>query len=779
MAKSGSCPTQDLANCAPVHNPPGFCLDLDNHVGKDKDGQDDDGEVELAEEVGEDVLLVNQAGDGQDNNESEAQREWEETGIVQVALANELLTEVEEQVGMLEEKNEGEVKIPDEEPVKTDKQSKIKEDQDECKEESEETETVTEVTDKQEEEGYSKSEEIEQNELRTCSETEVSKEFITEEDMGFQNEIMSFTGNTQTLEEVDIPENESEENKQLSVDYTSENLTDKSDAFEVIADPSSGATVVSIVTDEVVNNQSELYQTSAGISDGADDQNNIFIPENQENQVKNHKEEFQQSNNNITWQQETIVRYEEETEFMTDKLYTSDDVPDSGSAETLHVEPLQFVAKDISQTEGRIEVTISGETGHTEEEVKPDEIVTLDGENKTMEEEETADDFLIEKLRGENEQIENSEMKNGSSFNSKLQDITALQGSLLQCSSETLSVDKIDADCNQMDTAFGEKEVSKDEPQQPEEQMSAHENDSFKTHDNIFQKAFINMLVELKGNLKVQPEEKDLVEDKNKEQEMMVDTEMTETQTSKSHEQRPITAVAPPEDAIMWHNDEKCHKYGDETMEHSKEKYELRKDEAREDVMDDKPKEEQRAVEAGEQVQEAEQTVKMIFSLETPSPQEKAFDIENTTTTRNNSGINKIEQGTEERSPETREWRKDLKPVKKDLVTVGAQKELVKKEASTSLPQREDWLKELKSVIKDDSWPKRMTEPTKKRQVVLLEDGHMYIPQREDMDEDEEKQENLVSHRKLDSPVSPMGRNSRPPGSQHYEIALYVKVIWS
>lgn len=125
------------------------------------------------------------------------------------------------------------------------------------------------------------------------------------------------------------------------------------------------------------------------------------------------------------------------------------------------------------------------------------------------------------------------------------------------------------------------------------------------------------------------------------------------------------------------------------------------------------------------------------------------------------------------KEPETQEWRKELKPVRKDIWEL----EMGHKETSLekkSLPKKEDWIKELKSVFKDESLPRKSDHKVKKKRVVLLEDGHSYFPQLEDRNENRQEV-TLISHKKMDSPSPPV-QDSSESQDQAYEISLYVKV---
>ncbi|KAL6115566.1 clic6 [Pungitius sinensis] len=137
---------------------------------------------------------------------------------------------------------------------------------------------------------------------------------------------------------------------------------------------------------------------------------------------------------------------------------------------------------------------------------------------------------------------------------------------------------------------------------------------------------------------------------------------------------------------------------------------------------------------------------------------------------RKDSDWSKRVQPEEERAPEVKLWRNDLKPVKKDVL----ESERGKVEGEKSPPRKEEWIKELKSVIKHDTRPKKRDEKAKEKRVVLLEDGHSYIPQREEIKEKIEEVK-LMSHRRMERPLAPVRGNRNTPQDQDYEISLYVK----
>ncbi|XP_054882001.1 trichohyalin-like isoform X1 [Poeciliopsis prolifica] len=128
---------------------------------------------------------------------------------------------------------------------------------------------------------------------------------------------------------------------------------------------------------------------------------------------------------------------------------------------------------------------------------------------------------------------------------------------------------------------------------------------------------------------------------------------------------------------------------------------------------------------------------------------------------------------------EVKDWRKELRPFRKNILEnerCGQEWMIEKKVPEPKSSQKKgDCMKELKSMIKDESQSKKKDDQVKKKRVVLLEDGHSYIPQREEMTPDEREEVKLIVHRKVESPVHPKRRNSRTLQDQNHEISLYVK----
>ncbi|XP_068460261.1 chloride intracellular channel protein 4 isoform X2 [Clinocottus analis] len=137
---------------------------------------------------------------------------------------------------------------------------------------------------------------------------------------------------------------------------------------------------------------------------------------------------------------------------------------------------------------------------------------------------------------------------------------------------------------------------------------------------------------------------------------------------------------------------------------------------------------------------------------------------------KDNDWIKKV-QPEEESAPSMTLWRKELRPVKKDAWDC----ERGRKEAENSPAKKEDWMKELKSVIKQETLSRKRDEQLMKKQVVLMEEGHSYITQRDEMMEEKREDVKLISHKRMESVLTPGPRNSTTARDQDYQISLYVK----
>uniref|UniRef100_A0A8C7YPF0 CLIC N-terminal domain-containing protein n=1 Tax=Oryzias sinensis TaxID=183150 RepID=A0A8C7YPF0_9TELE len=124
------------------------------------------------------------------------------------------------------------------------------------------------------------------------------------------------------------------------------------------------------------------------------------------------------------------------------------------------------------------------------------------------------------------------------------------------------------------------------------------------------------------------------------------------------------------------------------------------------------------------------------------------------------------------KAAELNDWRKDLRPVRKDVWETakgageGSKKEVVPEVKCSQ--RKEDWIKELKSVIRDES--KKKVEQVKKKRVVLMDEGRSFIPQQERREDVK-----LISHKKVESPPPVLRRDNRTAQEDDHNIALYVK----
>ncbi|KAK5847709.1 hypothetical protein PBY51_016817 [Eleginops maclovinus] len=218
----------------------------------------------------------------------------------------------------------------------------------------------------------------------------------------------------------------------------------------------------------------------------------------------------------------------------------------------------------------------------------------------------------------------------------------------------------------------------------------------------------------------------------------------------------------------------------DETQEDNREAEKNEKpQEHREIEKDDKPQEKNKEVEldVNGRVEEVKKSMENGILSPEPKNEERGLAKVLSLKRRDNDWIKKV-QPEEKSAPENELWRKELKPVKKDVwESESGKKEWSRKETSPdqkSPPRKDDWIKELKSVIKNESLPKKGNEQKKKR-VVLLEDGHSYIPQHEEMIEETREEVKLISHRRPESSFPAGHKNNKTPEDQDYKISLYVK----
>lgn len=839
MAQSGSCPNPDLSNGAIVHNQLGICSDLDTQRERgDEEGEKEDEEVELAEEVGEDVLMMAEAGEEQAEREIEQHVEKEEVRIMQVdLLPNGLIKEGEGESETPEENKVGGVEVQDKEQGKIHEQTREKEGEDKKKEESKGTHAVVEkqchFCDRHkdsEEKG-----EDEKNEEEIASpEAEVKDEQINKGDNeSDEHQTVSTTNDAETVDESSIVVDESVTATQLSTDDTYEtevaifstngevtettegpttyfdsNTTGIDEEITIQHDPLQISTV-RFSTIEVPN---AINQTNQLTSENLDEMKNIDEKDSECN-----KQETESINNNITWQQidtaEAKIEVEGTNELVKGVQSASDAALDIEGETNLEVAQPQLASvppEAQSQTEGEIEETRFGRINHKaqeEEQVRQVGVNTLtatDGGGKSTEEECKASDNVVSESMGKEERRGRSdkEMQEESLVQVENQAMVSLPDPAVQFAEEVPLDAKQDVDLDQVEEAFELEEQGEIQLEQTEDEVTSAEEKST-TEGGDFQEYPTQFLREMGTDcgdiFGDQPRNQIILEHKRggealeeamvEEVEMaeepvtVLDDDIEEIEESETSEPANMTA-APSEDASMETKDEKSRKLEVMKVELDKKRDGKQKDE-KEDVMNKKkPKDVIKDVELDMNGKVKELKKAMENGILCPEPQQLRNEVWGTARMRSprrkdNDWI-KTDQPEDNREPEMKDWRKELKPVKKDIwENERGRKEWVKKDPSPeekSLPKKEDWIKELKSVIKDESLPKKKGEQAKKKRVVLLEDGHSYIPQREEITEEKREEVKLISHRKVESPLPYVRRNSKTPQDQDYEISLYVKV---
>ena len=801
MAQSGSCPNQDLSNAAIVHSPLGVCSDLDTQKGREgEEGEEEDDDVELAEEVGEDVLMMAEAGQEREKDELGAQDEREEVRIIQEdQLPNGVCREGE---GGSETLQAG-LETADEEHEKIDDQSRQKECEDkeeeegEAEEEEESKDTKAKTDNPRQFTSFSifsqdqifaenedaESKENTQEAFIESSKTETREEETNEGDDGLEDhQIVSTTDDTDNLQELGIIE-ESGEDVQLS--------TDDTDKTEIIEDSKTVPTCV----DKQVNIQNNLSQTSVdnsgtpfntpGTMEVVDIQTNQLASENQDGMTNTNekiysessKQEVEPTNNNIIWQQkdpiEANIEDEGTKELMKDAI-TAPDVLDMAGEANLEVEQpeLAFVPhEEPPPTDGWTDEGIN-----QKEQVQQVGVNSHDEAGRLTEEEEDTSD-VIQELMGEEvcRGRGDEEMQEGSIVKLETQAMVGPPEPEGQ-SEEELPLDpQQDVQMDQVEEAFELEEKGEVELDQPGGEVTSGENESTKqVGGGDFQQHLSQLLMEAwADNLREHPRAK------TDESGRQLDELVGEVETA----EEPVTVL---DDEIEEIEENQTSDLDDqkpsaqnieiEMVELSEEKDEKQKDEEGEEEKEKNPKDDNTAEESD--INGRVQTLKQEMENGILSPEPQPVRKEGWGTARMLSP--RRNQPEDERSPERTDWRKDLKPVKKDKWDTERGRKEWRKEASPeekSLLRREDWMKELKSVIKDESQPKKRDEHVKRKRVVLLEDGHSYFPQREETTEETSEEVKHPPHRRVNSPFSPVHRNSSTPQDQEYEISLYVKVM--
>ncbi|XP_027132189.1 chloride intracellular channel protein 6-like isoform X2 [Larimichthys crocea] len=796
MAQSDSCPSPDLSNGGIIHGPLGICSDLDTQRGrKDEEGDKEDEDVELAEEVGEDVLMM--AGAQEDEGVSSEHSEREEVRIIQVALLpNGVIRDGEGRGERLEKNCEGGVEVRGEEHGIKDEKTR-----------EEESKAMTDNP----------------CHLLLLKEVEKGQEQILGSNKETEHQVLTRTDDAEHVQDSGTLVEGSEECMQPTDDTKdkTEDVTVPSDGdiTDSVECPPIDVATNAMGINEQVNSQSHVYQTST-VSDNSipfdtigtiklvanqlTSENKLKMRNNDEDNSESSKQVFESINHNYTWQEDDCIEAKGEDEgpkeFVKDSTSISDYVLDKATNQKVEQPDLANVrSKEQSLTEGIEETTMSGINQKKQErQVWVNTLTMMDGGGQSTEEEGKTGDNVVRELMDETEcRRGDLEMQEEKIIQTEKQ---AKVEPVLQDVEEVPVDTQQDVDLDEVEEALeleegGDVELDKPGVKETLEESATKEGCDLQEHPSqLFKEAGTdwgeNLIDQLREQAPVEDEkgggaeeeavvgEVDLAE----EPVTVLDDEIEEIEESPSTELevlKPATITGPSEDTI-----DKT-KFG-EYQELQVEKVELCKKNDKETkegevVADEKPKDNNREVELD--INGRVKGLKQAMENGILSPESQLLKKEELGMTRvlssrrkDNDWIKK-DQPEEENAPDV-EWKKEVKPVKKDTwESERGRKEWVKKDTSSeekSPPRNEDWINELKSVIKDESLPKKRDGQVKKKRVVLLEDGHSYFPQREVMNEQREEVK-LISYRWVESPFPPGRGKRKTPLDQDYEIALFVK----
>ncbi|XP_075950447.1 uncharacterized protein LOC142952551 isoform X1 [Anarhichas minor] len=815
MAQSGSCPNPDLSNGTIVYGPLDICSDLDTQRGReDEEGEEDDEEVELAEEVGEEVLMMTEAEEGQAEGDSREQSEREEVRIIQEALLpNEVILEGEGGGARLEENREAGIKVGDEEHQMIEEQTR----ETQGEQESKDTKTMIENP----------------CHFSALIKVEKGQAYILDNNGLEDHQMVSTSDDAEHVGDSGTLVEEPGEGPQLCSDNTDKaevvTLPTNGDVRESFEDSAVDVTPVTAGIKEQVDYQEDLCQTSTVSNNGipfgtiatiklvanetnqlTSEKNNKMENTDEKDNAESSKKEVDTSNNHITWQEDCIeakVEHKETNECVKYAMTSPDDVLEIVGEVNQKVETpdVALEPSEEQQTEGGVEETRMvgiNKRQQEEKQVRQGEVNTLvmDGTGHSTEEDGKTGDKVSRESMGEEEHRGRSDLKvqEDKIAQAENQAEEDLPEPVPQCVKEVPLAKQRDAQLDQVDEAFELEEGGADVPDNLREEGTSDDNESTTEQRGDLQEHPSELLKEggtdWGEKLREQLREQALVEDEKgggaEEEAMEGELEMAEEPVTvldddieeiedslrrELEEQKPATITPPSEHTIAETKDPDNQELQEEELELVKEKDEKLKDEKEEVEKDKRPNDDNREVELDihGRVKGLKQAMENGILCREPQP----LRMEEWGTARvlsprkkDNEWIKKV-QPEEESAPEIKLWRKELRPVKKDVW----ESERGRNEREKSPPRKEDWIKELKSVIKHDSLPKKRDDQVKKKRVVLLEDGHSYIPQREEMIEEKREEVKLISHKRKESPLAPGRGNSRTPLDQDYEISLYVK----
>ncbi|XP_054864209.1 chloride intracellular channel protein 6-like isoform X1 [Amphiprion ocellaris] len=816
MAQSSSCPNPDLSNIAVIHSPLGVCSELDSQRGREDEGEEEDEEVELAEEVGEDVLMMGEAGQEQTEGESKEQSGREEERIIQEALLTN--GEMGEGEGggreSLEENEDGDVEMGDEQQENVDEPTTEAENQchspvlveeanqqtldsnGEHKEETGNEETrqkdgELEAGDELEENVDEQAIENECEEVKVLtkkpshssmlvevervdwqildSDGECEGELITDEEENEQNkEIPSRdteeSGNDEVVHDEDVPVVESGERTESSNHDQEETEVCPGDFTEDVEDPETDVTPVTTGINEQVHcnpyeapNPIDTFDTTEEVSSQTDQL---------ANEVEDEINSDEKENSELDISIEAKIEDEEVHEIAQDATSDFEDVVDVEANQTVEQPDMTLVpSEEQSQSEGGIEEArmdgIDQKEEEQERQVEANALEVMDGGGQGVKEEGKEGDNIVKELTGEEEHGD-PEMQEEKLENTAM---VALLEPVVHCAEEVPVDAQPEESLDEVEEAF--------ELDEHDEQSRGEENEPTTGGVGDLQEHPLQPLREAgtdwgdKTLLERRPEED--VEAGGEEtiegEPVTVLDDDTEDESRQLEEQIPVAVTSSCDEAIDKPKDEELQ--GEKVEEN---------DEKQKEERNEKQKEDSREVELDINGRVKGLKQAMENGILCPEPTKEGWGKARVLSSKrkDNDWIKK-DQPEEEIAPEMKDWRKELKPVKKDIWEVERGKKEWGRKEETNQPKKQDWIKELKSVIKDESMPKKRDDQVKKKRVVLLEDGHSYIPQREEMIEEKREEVKLISHRRVESPLPPVCKNSKTQQDQEYDISLYVK----
>ncbi|XP_034720716.1 chloride intracellular channel protein 6-like isoform X2 [Etheostoma cragini] len=771
--QSSSCLNLDLSNGAIVHSTINICSDLDTQRGReDEEVGEGDEEVELAEEVGEDVLMMAEA-----EGKSREQREREEARIIQVAM---LTTEG---LGKREGEQEAkDTKSPFLALIGIEKDQELESSNKKEKHLENKEAPIMTFTTKVREDGVNESEE-----------NQDSGTFVEEQG----EDIQLSADDTEETEVANVP-------KKCDVTESFDDPTNKDVTKEIKEQVNNqtstvGANVISFETIGSEENKAHArHVLDSGLLEEEFDKGTHLSMADTE--VVTKLRNCKVTDKIVTWQQEdcveTKVEDEERTEFAKDTMSALDNIlairdEDKERKEKKERKNIgtKYVVSSEEQSQTGGEIKEVGPSRWEQEEKQEQQVgvntlAGMDGGGQSMEADRKTGDNVVRELMGEQEEHKG--------------DLKMQEEKIVQvenpCAAEVPLDTQQDVYLDQVEEAFELEEEGSLELEKPENEITAEENESTTEEEGDLLEHPSQTRKESAKDWGEGLREQTLVEDEkgggeeNRDVEMVeepvtvLDDEFDEIEDgprTELDEPEPAGVTAPSKDNKVKTKDREFQELQEDNKAKTKDRewQELgkEKDEKRKDVK------KEIECEMNERVKGLKQAMEKGILCPDPQPlQTEESATARLLSLRRKKESDWIKKGIteEERSPEMKSWRKELKPVvKKDVQgeSERVRNKWLKKETSAEeeslSPQKDNWIKELKSVIKQES----LAKPVKKKRVVLLEDGHSYIPQRENMMEEKKDELKVISPRKVESPLPPGCRNSKTPQDQDYEISLYVK----